>query len=134
MPHTSLRTHAFRLHPGDDLKISLQQFCVEKQIKAACILSCVGSLQQANLRFADKKEGQLIQQKLEIVSLVGTLSIHGLHLHIALADGDGKMIGGHLLDGNFIYTTAEIVIGELEGVEFLREQDTSTGYKELVIQ
>ena len=44
------------------------------------------------------------------------------------------MIGGHLLEGNRVYTTAEIVIGESTGRRFLRKDDGSTGYKELSVE
>jgi uncharacterized protein len=32
----------------------------------------------------------------EIVSLVGTIAINGPHIHIALSDGNGTTLGGHL--------------------------------------
>ena len=37
------------------------------------------------------------------------------------------------MSGNIIYTTAEIVIGELKGLDFKRELDSTFGYKELRI-
>jgi predicted DNA-binding protein with PD1-like motif len=66
--------------------------------------------------------------------LTGTLSKHGSHYHISIADGEGRTLGAHLLEGCLIYTTAEIVIGELPGVSFLREMDSATGYDELYIR
>jgi hypothetical protein len=70
----------------------------------------------------------------EILSLNGTVSISGLHLHLAVADSEGRTYGGHLLNGSTIRTTAEIVINELQGTRFLREPDTATGFRELVIR
>jgi len=70
----------------------------------------------------------------EIVSLVGTLSGIEGHLHIALSDAQGRMIGGHVIGGLHIFTTAEIVIGECSDLKFTREQDDSTGFQELVIK
>ena len=70
----------------------------------------------------------------EIVSLVGTLSGgEGGHLHISLSDSKGKVIGGHVMGDLFINTTAEVVLGECEGVRFKREDDKETGYDELVV-
>ncbi len=83
---------------------------------------------------AAQKEGTSFSEKLEIVSLTGTLAISGVHLHIAISDATGKTIGGHLLDSNLVYTTAEIVIGEAKDLEFSREQDMESGYKELVVK
>ncbi|HSY27032.1 MAG TPA: PPC domain-containing DNA-binding protein [Burkholderiaceae bacterium] len=123
--------HAFRLAPGDDLKQALLAYCAARQITAACIVSCVGSLQDAVIRFADQAGGAAIHKKFEIVSLVGTLGCDACHLHIALADEQGQVIGGHLMAGSIIYTTAEIVLGVLPELRFERELDTATGYQEL---
>lgn len=74
-----------------------------------------------------------LEEKFEIVSLVGTLSQDGVHLHISLSNKNGDTIGGHLKGGCSIYTTAEIVIGELNNTKFSREFDKQTEFKELVI-
>ncbi len=129
-----MKIFALRLKPDQDLKASLSNFVENNNIQAGFILTAVGSLKQATLRFADRNQAQVFEEKFEIVSLVGTLSIHGLHLHIVLSDRNGKTMGGHLLDGCIIYTTAEIVIGTSEEWIFLRTIDEQTGYKELEIQ
>ena len=74
-----------------------------------------------------------MQGKFEILTLSGTVCGTGLHLHISLADSSGKTLGGHLLDGNRIYTTAEIIIGEATDLLFARAIDSETGYLELTI-
>ena len=125
---------ALRLQPEADLKQSLLDYCIAHQIDAACIISCVGSLRCAVIRFADRPGSTRIETKLEIVSLVGTLSQHGCHLHIAASDGQGHVTGGHLMDGSQIYTTAEIVLGIIPDTVFTREKDALTGYKELKIE
>jgi uncharacterized protein len=127
--------HAFRLHPGDDLKQGILAFAAAQPIRAGCVVTCVGSLRRAVLRFADRREGtELPGDRYEIVSLVGTVGKDGAHLHIALSDGDGRMVGGHLLNGCLIYTTAEIVLAVLPGVVFHRELDPVTGFHELEIE
>ena len=70
---------------------------------------------------------------MEILSLSGTLSAEGAHLHLGIANGEGQAFGGHLVEGCLVYTTAEVVLGELEDVKFLRVVDPATGYKELEI-
>lgn len=71
-------------------------------------------------------------QRFEIVSLTGTFSRNdGCHIHISLADAKGGLIGGHLIDGT-VFTTCELVLGTADGVEFGREMDDETGYRELV--
>ena len=126
--------HAFRLKPGDDLRKSLDFFCKEKNIAAGTILSCVGSLDTAVLRFAGRESGTTIVGNLEIVSATGTLSQHGMHVHIAVADANGDMAGGHLMDGCRVRTTCEIVIQEFSGMVFKREHDPNTGYDEISIR
>jgi uncharacterized protein len=128
-----MKVFVLRLKPNIDLKKSLKEFVHSHQIKAGIILTTVGSLKQAKIRFAACSKSTLLQEKFEIISLVGTLSIYGLHLHISVADRTGKTIGGHLDDGCLIYTTAEIAIGEIEESIFTRKIDEETGFKELFI-
>ena len=128
-----MNSFALRLRPHQDLRKELEAFAHSRNLRAAFILTCVGSLRHAALRLANKDETTHFDDKFEILSLVGTLSPDGPHLHIALADGAGRTIGGHLMDGNLIYTTAEIVIGELDGLRFSRPIDPETTYDELQI-
>lgn len=126
-----LKTYALRLRPGQDLRLELERFAKERKLGAGLVLTAVGSLTQAALRLADQSESTRFEGKFEIVSLVGTLSPDGVHLHASLSDKTGRTIGGHLVEGCTVYTTVELVIGEIEGVRFTREQDAQTGYKEL---
>ncbi len=129
-----MKTHAFRLLPGQDLKQSLQDFVLQNQISAGLILTCVGSLNGAVLRLADETVIKTYTGKFEIVSLVGTLCADGCHLHLSIADKEGNVFGGHLKEGCIIHTTAEIIIGENQDLIFTREHDDKTGFKELIIK
>lgn len=126
-------TLAIRLKPQQDLKAELDQFVCKHSLSAACILTCVGSLTQATLRHANQPTETVYQGHFEIVSLTGVMSVHGSHYHLAIADSTGATIGGHLLEGCLIYTTAEIVIGVLPQLRFAREFDEATGFRELAI-
>jgi predicted DNA-binding protein with PD1-like motif len=129
-----LKVLAVRLEPGADLKASLDELARRHRIEAGCVVSCVGSLRVAVLRLASGTVTRAYRRKLEIVSLVGTLSASsGSHLHASLADSRGACIGGHLKEGSIVFTTAEVVVGILEGTRFSREPDEATGWKELVI-
>ena len=105
-----MRNYTFRLSPGQDLYNSIEMFVREMNIEAGCVLSGVGSLTHLNLRFANQETHNEDSGHFEIVSITGTVSTHGSHLHISVSDGEGKTIGGHLLPGCTIYTTAEIVL------------------------
>lgn len=122
-----------RVKPHEDLKKSIQHFAVNNHIKAAAIVTCVGSLEQYHLRFANQQTGTKAAGHFEILSLTGTFSDSSMHLHLALADSTGKAIGGHLLDENLIYTTAEIVLMEMIDLEFQREVDSTYGFPELKV-
>jgi predicted DNA-binding protein with PD1-like motif len=127
-------THAFRLKPGQDLKGSIDSFVKAKNIQAGWIATCVGSLTDYNIRFANQEKAYSDKGHFEIVSLVGTVSVNGSHIHVSLSDSTGKTIGGHLMDGCKIYTTAEIVITETKELIFARENDGSTPWLELQVK
>ena len=124
---------AVRLRPGQDLNKEINQLIENRGIKAACILTCVGSLTRAVLRFANQENPEELNGHFEIVSLTGVLSTEGSHCHIAIADEKGTTFGAHLMDGCLVYTTAEIVIGIIPDCSFLRTLDPQTGYPELDI-
>jgi predicted DNA-binding protein with PD1-like motif len=130
----SFTTHALRINPGDDLRQSILTIAQSQQIQAGFILSAIGSLTQAAIRYADQPEPSILVGRFEILSLNGLFSLHGIHLHMAIADSTGRTIGGHVCDGCLIYTTAEIVFGECEGVVFDRKLDNQTGFIELSIR
>jgi predicted DNA-binding protein with PD1-like motif len=129
-----MHTHCLRLIPGQDLKQSLCSFAQAQPLEAGIILTALGSLTQACLRFAAASEATVIAGPLELLSLTGTLSRHGMHLHIAVADARGQVYGGHLMPGCLIRTTAEIAIAELPHLRLHRQPDPHTGYRELVVE
>lgn len=124
---------AFRLKPGQDLKKEINNFVKEKNIKAGWISTVVGSLTQYHIRFANQQTGAKDTGHFEIVSVIGTVSVNGSHLHISVSDATGRTIGGHLLDECTVYTTAEIVILASDQMEFIRAKDGSTPWEELQV-
>jgi predicted DNA-binding protein with PD1-like motif len=134
---SAARMWAFRLPPGADLKRELASLVVANSLQAAFVAACVGSLAKARLRLpsavGESSEVLSLDEPTEIVSLAGTLSPEGLHLHIALAGRDGQCVGGHVVDGCIVHTTAEILLGELTDLAFRRLPDAETGYRELSV-
>ena len=122
-----------RLQPGADLRRVMEAWIAEQEEQAGCVLSAVGSMSVAQLRLAGATEATAIRGDLEILSLSGTLSPDGVHLHIAISGSSGAVIGGHLCAGSLVRTTAELVIGLLPEWRFSRELDPATGYPELRI-
>jgi predicted DNA-binding protein with PD1-like motif len=128
-----MKTHAFRLKPGMDLKKEIQAYVEANGIEAGWISCGVGSLTKYHIRFANQNVGSKGAGHFEIVSLTGTVSVNGSHLHLAVSDSTGRTRGGHLLDDNLVYTTAEIVIMEDPAILFKREKDGTTEWPELQV-
>ena len=129
-----MKTYTFRLKPNQDLFDSIETFVAEKRIEAGCVLSSVGSLTHATLRLANRSYYNEYEGHFEIVSMTGTVSTNGSHIHVAISDGDGLTIGGHLVSGCKIYTTAEIVLAVFEDLVYKRELlENDSGYEELVV-
>jgi predicted DNA-binding protein with PD1-like motif len=129
-----MKVMPLRLPPGADLRRALEAWMGEQQEQAGCLISAVGSLSLAQLRLAGATQATAIHGELEILSLSGTLSPDGAHLHLAVADSSGAVIGGHLCAGSLVRTTAELVIGLLPEWQFSRKLDLATGYAELQIK
>lgn len=129
-----MNNYTFRLRPNDDMFDSIEAFVRDKNIEAGCVLSGVGSLTHAVLRLANREFLSEFDGHFEIVSVTGTVSIHGSHLHVSISDEDGKTIGGHLVSGCRIYTTAEIVLAVFDDLVYKREfYKNDSGYEELVV-
>ena len=125
--------HCFRLVKGSDLKKEIENYVINNKISGV-ILCAVGCLSKLTIRLADGKSILEKEGMFEIVSITGTLSEDGVHIHISVADKSGNTIGGHLKDGCIVNTTAEIILETFENITFKREYDKNTGYNELVIK
>jgi len=133
-----MKTLTFRLKPGADLKQSIEAVVTEHSIKAGFVVTCVGGLERAVIRMSgatpDKQDIRTFTGDYEIVSLVGTVSVNGTHLHMSFSDKEGIVRGGHLKEGTRVHPTAEIVLGYEDDIEYTRKLDAETGFKELVVK
>ncbi|WP_407333084.1 PPC domain-containing DNA-binding protein [Enterovibrio sp. 27052020O] len=124
---------AFRLTRGADLKLSIFNAVKHHKLPAGCVASVVGCLSHLVIRTADGKSTLNIHDDVEIVSVSGTLTPDHVHLHIAVANKQGDMIGGHLMEGSIVSHTAEVCLLSFPQMAFTREFDEETGYTELVV-
>ena len=124
---------ALRLWPGDDLMRGLEAARDGLGAPALAVATCVGSLSDARLRHAGRDAATRYDGDWEIVSLAGTLDPAHRHLHLSMADAEGRVGGGHLLGGT-VRTTAEVVLVILDDLAFAREPCPRSGYDELVIR
>lgn len=133
-PASAARFYAIRLTPGQDVVEELRKFVNENDLKAVSIVSVVGSLTKALLRYANTGVWSEVSGHFEIVSLVGTIDAKGEHLHISLSDRTGKTIGAHFGVGSSVYTTAEITLVEFSDLSFRRELCAQSGWEELIVE
>ena len=124
---------AVRLTKGDDLKLALQQLVSQHQINSGSIASCVGCFTHLKLRLAGATETLQLNEPLEIVSVMGTLTPDHQHVHLSVSRADGSVIGGHLMEGCLIDPTAELIVHKYHQLSFSREHDPQTGYTELQV-
>lgn len=129
-----MRSLPIRLHPQQDLRGALQAILAEHQVSAAFVLQGIGSLSTANIRFAGMSEATQLQGDLEILTLAGSLSSDGVHLHMTVSDAQGRVIGGHVAPGCIVRTTAEILLALLPDHHFSRAPDAESGWDELVVR
>ena len=122
-----------RLLAGDDLRGALEAAVIARQCSAAFVLSGIGSLSAARLRYAGETELSVVDGPLEILSLAGTVSGSGSHLHIGVANAQGRVVGGHVGRGCIVRTTAEVLLALMQEWSFSRKPDPATGYSELVM-
>lgn len=125
--------HCFRLHRGQDLYEEIESYVRTHHIAAGAVVSGVGCVSRWRLRDATGVRVRSGEEDVEIVSLMGTMSEHGCHLHASFSREDLSAFGGHLLPGCIVNTTAEIVLAEVPDRVFTRAPDSETGYDELVI-
>lgn len=129
-----MQIHPLRVLPGDDLRDALEAALRETQLHAAFVIQGIGSLSVAQLRFAGADAPTEVRGDLEILTIAGSISRDGAHLHMAVADARGHVTGGHVARGCIVRTTAELLIALLPAHRFSRECDPHTGYPELVIR
>ncbi len=130
------KIHVIRIKPGQEILQEILKYCQEEKIISGVIISLLGSLSEVNLGILKELPGKFISRKikgpLEIGCGTGTVALKNgkiiLHIHVVVSDEE-RAIAGHLAGGR-IFSTAEVVIGEIEE-KLERYQDDFTGLNEL---
>ncbi|AOJ28922.1 DNA-binding protein [Burkholderia seminalis] len=129
-----MQAHPLRLSPGDDLRGAIETALRQHESHAAFVIQGIGSLSVAQLRLAGVDAPTELRGDLEILTLAGSVSPDGAHLHMSVSDAHGRVSGGHVSGGCVVRTTAEILLVLLPAHRFSRELDAGTGFNELVIR
>jgi predicted DNA-binding protein with PD1-like motif/glutaredoxin len=101
-----------KLGPGSDLRRSLEQLALQ-QNASGFVLGVVGNLSRAAFQCPGRAEPTVLQGDLEIITLQGTVSPQGVHLHLSLSDGACQVWGGHMERGTMVNTGADLLVGFL---------------------
>lgn len=143
------RIVVMRLGPGEDILPAIVEIAEECQIRQAVILGGAASLTHAHLRNVRRYPDQFpitdevrvfspVDGPLELLSLSGNISQTEdgeayIHCHAAISVGqpDADALGGHLLTGTTVYSTAELSLMEVEGCTIMRAGDPETQVPEL---
>ena len=136
-----------RLMPGDDLFVSLKKIAKDHEVGRGVILSAIGSLK--DVVFVNVKPHTGIPVKTEDMIEIEEagpfelLSLEGnffpsqedgspvIHLHAILGTASGAVTGGHLLKAT-VFTTAEIILGNLTGSSVYKAKSDVTKRMELL--
>jgi len=111
-----MRPQALKLGPGSDLRLSLQQLAME-QNASGFVLGVVGNLSRAAFQCPGQAGPTVLEGDLEIITLQGTLSPQGVHLHLSLSDGACQVWGGHLEPGTLVLKGADLLVGFLASAD-----------------
>jgi uncharacterized protein len=122
-----------RLPPGVDLRGQLEAMAQDDPELCGFIVCGIGSLDSPVLRFADQDEAVVLAGPQEVITLTGSLTRDGAHLHLVVSDQEGRTRGGHLCRGSRVRTTMELLLVCPEGWQLGRERDAATGHQELTI-
>ena len=102
-----------KLAPGSDLRLSLEELAQRDGI-SGFVLGVVGNLTKASFQCPGQAEPTVLEGDLEVITLNGTFSPEGVHLHLSLSDGACQVWGGLLEPGTIVQKGVDLLIGVLE--------------------
>lgn len=128
-----------RLADGDDLFASLTGFAREEKVTAAAVLSGIGMLRSSEVGYWNGREYEwtTVSEPHELVGLHGSIAVvegaPSIHLHVALAGKDHRVVGGHLRAAQ-IGVVGEIVVAAFPHRTFGRPMNESLGLRTLDLE
>ncbi len=123
-----------KLDREEEVFASIEKIADIYKIKGAVIVSGIGMLKNFEIGYFNGTEyiKEKYEQNHELVSFHGTIAATDpkLHIHVALAGPDHRLIGGHLFTG-IVDPLLELYIVKTRETVFKREYNKSSGLKEL---
>ena len=105
-----METLPLQLEPGQDLHVALSDLAAQQHL-SGFVLGVVGNLSQACFRCPGQQKPTRMNGELEVITLNGTFSPSGVHLHLSLSDGACQVWGGHLEPGTVVLKGAQLLLG-----------------------
>jgi len=120
------RNFLFRIPEGKEFLSAVNEFAKKHNVLIGTI-SAIGTLKNPKIGYFEEEKGQYkvieLEGTYELVSALGNISIKDdepfAHIHVSLGDKDGKLFGGHLIEGEVF--VAEVYIQELLGEPLIRK-------------
>jgi predicted DNA-binding protein with PD1-like motif len=128
-----------RLDDGQDLFDSLAEFARREDLRAAAVVSGIGMVRRATIGYWDGSQyrPQELTVPHEVVGLHGSIAraqgAPSIHLHIAAAGPDGRLVGGHLIRAT-VGVLQEILLETFPGRSFGRPMEESFGLRVLDLE
>jgi len=108
-----MQAQAVHLPAGADLRRSLEQLA-QLHNASGFVLSVVGNMSQVCFACPGRREPTVLSGELEIITLQGTISPAGVHLHLSFSDAACQVWGGHLEHGSLVLKGADLLVGFLD--------------------
>jgi len=121
-----------KLAPGSDLRLSLEELAQRDGI-SGFVLGVVGNLTKASFQCPGQAEPTVLEGDLEVITLNGTFSPEGVHLHLSLSDGACQVWGGHLEPGTIVQKGVDLLLGVLVQSEVRPARQTAAPRIEIAV-
>ena len=114
-----------KLTPGSDLRLSLEELARTQHL-SGFVLGVVGNLSRAAFQCPGQPQPTVLEGDLEVITLNGTLSPEGVHLHLSLSDGACQVWGGHLEPGTLVQKGVDLLVGVLDQAQQVADNSKAT--------
>ena len=120
------RGFMFRIPEGKEFLNALNEFAKKHNVLIGTV-SAIGTLRNPKIGYFEEEKRQYkvieLEGTYELVSALGNISIKDdepfVHVHVSLGDSEGRLFGGHLIEGEVF--VAEVYIQELLGELLVRK-------------